>query len=40
MGGIDIANQLYASYKTHYPTFHTWWLLFLWIIDIAIVNTY
>jgi hypothetical protein len=40
MGGVDITNQLRASYETHHPTFHTWWPLFLWIIDAAVVNAY
>jgi hypothetical protein len=40
MGGVDIANQLRASYETHRPTFCTWWPLFLWIIDASIVNAY
>jgi hypothetical protein len=29
IGGVDIANQLYTSYKTHRLTRRTWWPLFL-----------
>lgn len=40
MGSVDVANQLSARYHTHRPTFRSWWPLFYWIIDAAVVNSY
>jgi hypothetical protein len=40
MGAVDIANQLRAEYVTHKPTFRSWWPLFYWILDAAVVNAY
>ena len=40
MGGIDIANQLRESYKTHKATQRNWWPLFYWLIDVTVINSY
>src|SRR6266850_5854156 len=41
MGGIDIANQLRASYTTHCFRQNRYWKpLFLWLLDISIINAY
>jgi hypothetical protein len=40
MGGVDIANQLCAEYRIQRPTYRSWWPLFYWILDTAIVNAY
>jgi hypothetical protein len=40
MGGVDHANQLWASYETHQQTLHSWWPIFFWTLDIAIINAY
>lgn len=40
MGGVDIANQLRAEYTTHKPTYRSWWPLFHWVLDTAVVNAY
>ena len=40
MGGVDLANQFQAAYETHRTTFQSWWPIFFWLIDAAIVNAY
>jgi len=40
MGGVDLANQYRAAYETHRSTFRSWWPIFFWLIDAAIVNAY
>ncbi|RFU24234.1 hypothetical protein B7463_g12098, partial [Scytalidium lignicola] len=40
IGGVDIANQFRAEYETHRTAFPTWWPLFYWMVDIAVVNAY
>ena len=40
MGGVDRANQLRASYETHQRCLRSWWPIFFWILDIAIINVY
>lgn len=40
MGGVDRANQLRASYETHQKTLRSWWPIFFWILDVAIINAY
>jgi hypothetical protein len=41
MGGVDIANQLRASYSTHNRRQKRYWKpLFLWLLDLAITNSY
>lgn len=40
MGGVDRANQLRASYETHQRTLRSWWPIFFWTLDIAIINAY
>jgi hypothetical protein len=40
MGGVDITNQLRAVYETHQKAWHSWWPLFYWCLDTALVNAY
>jgi hypothetical protein len=40
MGSVDIANQYRASYETHRKTNRTWFPLFFFFLDAAIVNAY
>jgi hypothetical protein len=40
MGGVDRANQLRASYKTHQKALRSWWPIFFWILNVAIINAY
>jgi hypothetical protein len=40
MGGVDIANQLRAIYETHRKAWRSWWPLFYWCLDTALVNAY
>jgi hypothetical protein len=40
MGGVDRANQLRASYETHQKCLRSWWPIFFWALDIAIINAY
>lgn len=41
MGGVDIANQLRATYSTHWSRQNRYWKpLFLWLLDISITNAY
>jgi len=41
MGGVDIANQLRASYTTQPRKVNRYWKpLFYWLLDIAITNAY
>jgi hypothetical protein len=40
MGGVDRANQLRASYETHQKCLRSWWPIFFWTLDIAIINAY
>jgi hypothetical protein len=40
MGGVDRANQLRASYETHQKNLRSWWPIFFWILDVAIINAY
>ena len=41
MGGIDIANQLRASFKTLRPqNLHYWKPLFYWLLDMALTHSY
>ena len=40
MGGVDIADQLRSYYTTQRITFRTWYPLFFWILDTAILNAY
>ncbi|CAG8481501.1 9425_t:CDS:2 [Cetraspora pellucida] len=38
--GVDIADQLQGYYGTQVPVCHTWMLLFFWLLDTSIVNTF
>ena len=40
MGGVNCANQLQASYETHQRCLRSWWPIFFWTLDIAIINAY
>jgi hypothetical protein len=40
MGGVDIANQHRAAYETHLRAWRSWWPLWAWAIDVAIVNCF
>ena len=40
MGSVDIANQYRSSYKIHLRAMRTWFLLFFFFLDAAIVNVY
>ena len=41
MGGVDIANQLRASFTTLRPQNLRYWKpLFYWLLDIALTNSY
>ena len=40
MGGVDIANQYRASYEIRQRTLRTWFPLFFFFLDAAIVNAY
>lgn len=41
MGGVDIANQLRASYTTHQRRVNRYWkALFFWLLDVAKTNAY
>ena len=40
MGGVDIANQHRAAYEVHQRALRSWWPLWAWSIDVAIVNAF
>lgn len=40
MNGVDIADQLRASYHTHLSGVHNWLPLFYWLVDTLKVNSY
>jgi hypothetical protein len=40
MGGVDRANQLRESYETHQKMLRSWWPIFFWLLDVAIINAY
>jgi len=41
MGGVDIANQLRVNYTTHTRRQKRYWkAIFLWLLDLAITNSY
>jgi hypothetical protein len=40
MGGVDIANQYRSSYEIHLRAMRTWFPLFFFFLDAAIVNAY
>ena len=41
MSGVDIANQYRAAFTTlQHRSNHYWKLLFHWLLDIALVNSY
>jgi hypothetical protein len=40
MGGVDIADQLRAYYSTQRIALRSWYLLFFWMVDTAILNAY
>jgi hypothetical protein len=40
MGGVDTANQLWVAYETHHKAQCSWWPLFYWCLNIALVNAY
>ena len=40
MGGVDIANQLRASYESHRKKLRIWFPLFYFFLDVSIVNAY
>jgi hypothetical protein len=40
MGGVDIADQLRSYYSTQLKVFRTWYPLFFWLLDTAIVNSF
>jgi hypothetical protein len=40
MGGVDIADQLRAYYSTQRTSLRSWYPLFFWIVDTAILNAY
>jgi hypothetical protein len=40
MGGVDIADQLRAYYSTQRIALRSWYPLFFWMLDTAILNAY
>ncbi len=40
IGGVDIANQYRSSYEIHLQAMRTWFPLFFFFLDAAIVNAY
>jgi hypothetical protein len=40
MGGVDIANQHRAAYKTYTRTYRSWWPLWNWCLDVGIINAW
>jgi hypothetical protein len=40
MGGVDIADQLRAYYSTQRIALRSWYPLFFWLLDTAILNAY
>jgi len=40
MGGVDIADQLRAYYSTQRISLRSWYPLFFWMLDTAILNAY
>ena len=37
---VDFANQFKVFYKTHKTSVRSWFLIFYWILDAAIINAY
>src|SRR5205807_9273822 len=40
MGGVDIADQYRSYYDTQLTTFRTWFPIFFWALDTALINSY
>ena len=40
MGGVDIADQYHSYYDTQLTTFRTWFPIFFWALDTALINSY
>ena len=40
MNGVDIGNQMRASYTTHLVTLRNWLPILYWILDAAIINAF
>lgn len=40
MNGVDVANQLRASYNTHHRGCRNWLPLFYWLVDTLKVNSF
>lgn len=40
MGGVDIADHYRSYYDTQLSTFRTWFPIFFWVLDTALVNSY
>ena len=40
MGGVDIADQLRAGFSTQQQGLKPWRLLFYWLLDSTIINTF
>ena len=40
MGGVDIADQLRQYYSAQIRTLRSWFPLFLWLFDTAVINAY
>jgi len=40
MGGVDISDQLHASYTTHRKCWRNWLALWFWLLDVTLVNSY
>lgn len=40
MGGVDIAYQYRSYFDTYLMTFKTWFPIFFWALDTALVNSY
>ena len=40
MGGVDIADQYRASFNTQLRSLRTWYPLFFWLLDSAVINSF
>jgi len=40
MSGVDIADQLQASYTTHRKCWRNWLSLWFWLLDVTLVNSH
>ncbi|RPB02906.1 hypothetical protein L873DRAFT_1761793 [Choiromyces venosus 120613-1] len=40
MNGVNLADQLCASYPTQLTSLHNWLPLFFWILDTSVINSF